>query len=158
MRSALAACAVLLVLLTAGLAFGQGAAPKPGRPAGKPTQPAASVKRFSGSIRIRQKDGTLYYDFAVKQGKVISGVCAHRQRKGVMYDIVGGWYDGERLMLLLQARGTNLKDQWFAHAHQFQRSGDFFELEHTLFGYGKTMDSGTVYQTHVIDRLEGRDE
>ncbi|MGV3720147.1 MAG: hypothetical protein ACO1SX_04480 [Actinomycetota bacterium] len=86
-----------------------------------------------------------------------TGICAHGRRKGVLYDIVGGWYDGQRLMLL-QPRGTGLKDRWFAHAHQFRRSGDFFELEHTLFGYSKTMDTGAGYQTHVIDRLEGRDE
>jgi hypothetical protein len=158
MRSPFAASVLAIALSVSGGVAGAETTPKPARPEAKGKQAAPRAKRFTGSIRIRQQGGTLYYDFEVKQGKVTTGICAHQRRNGVMYDIVGGWYDGQRLMLLLQSRGTDLKDKWFAHAHQFQRSGDFFELEHTLFGYGKTMDSGIVYQTHVIDRLERRDE
>lgn len=116
------------------------------------------VKRgpgYSGTIRIRQKNGTLYYNFVVSQGKVLSGVVAHKGRRGVLYDIVGGWYDREHLMLLMQARGNNLRDQWFAHAHQFRRTEEGFFLEHTLYGYGKTEDPSQVYMCHVIDRMDG---
>lgn len=132
--------------------FGHGVLAKPER------EGEAVPKRgpnYSGTIRIRQKNGTLYYNFVVSQGKVLSGVVAHKGRRGVLYDIVGGWYDREHLMLLMQARGNNLRDKWFAHAHQFRRTEEGFFLQHTLYGYGKTEDPSQVYMCHVIDRMDG---
>jgi hypothetical protein len=123
--------------------------------AGEDRKPAPP---FTGAMRIRQKEGTLYFDFEVRRGKVISGVCAHKGRNKVMYEIVGGWYDGERLALLLQSPGENLKDPYFSHLNQFRRTKDGFDAEHVLFGYGKTEASGVQYKPHVIDYIAEKPE
>ncbi len=113
----------------------------------------ADPRPFTGYLKIRQKDGGLFYEFTVIRGKVTSGTSAHGDQAAAKHDIVGGWYDRERLMLLLQSRGDDIGDKWSSHAHQFRRAGDGFTLEHTLYGYGKTMATREVYRPHVIDRI-----
>lgn len=113
----------------------------------------ADARPFTGFLKIRQKDGALSYEVAVIRGKVTSGIVAYGTHDDVKHDIVGGWFDRERLMLLIQSRGDDLGNPWSSHAHQFQRTADGFTLEHSLYGYGKTMATGKVYQPHVIDQM-----
>ncbi len=115
---------------------------------------AASASRpFTGYLEIRQKGGSQSYGIHVTRGKVTSGIGFHKGTDVVDSDIVGGWYDRHHLMLLIQSRAPDLHDQWAAHAHQFRQTGDGFILEHSLYGYGKTADSGEVYRPHVIETI-----
>jgi hypothetical protein len=111
------------------------------------------ARPFTGFLKIRQRNGVVYYEFTVVRGKVTSGTSGYGNPAGATHDIVGGWYDREHLMLLLQTRGEDIGDQWSCHAHQFKKSATGFTLEHTLYGYGKTMTTGEVYQPHVIDQI-----
>jgi hypothetical protein len=113
----------------------------------------AEARPFTGYLKIRQKNGSLFYEFTVLRGKVTSGIAAYGDPASPTHDIVGGWYDRDHLMLLLQSRGDDIHDKWSSHAHQFKRTPDGFTLEHTLYGYGKTMGTGEVYQPHVIDKI-----
>lgn len=108
--------------------------------------------RFTGTIKLRQKGGSLYYKFHVLRGKVVGGVTSYEGWSQARQNIVGGWYDGEHLVLMFQKSGWDIHDRWFSHVHQFRRSGDHsFKLVHTLYGFGKTMESDYgVYQPHVV--------
>jgi hypothetical protein len=113
----------------------------------------AQSRPFTGYIEIRQKGGTQSYAIHVTRGKVTSGIGFHKGTEEANCDIVGGWYDRHRLMLLIQSRSPDIQDPWAAHAHQFVRTGQGFLLEHTLYGYGKTAENGKVYRPHVIERI-----
>jgi hypothetical protein len=120
--------------------------------AAEPERTTPSSSPFTGSMRVRQKGGDLYYDFEVRHGKVLSGVCAFRNRKKVMYQVVDGWYDGDRLTLMLQSTADEFAaDKFFSHMAQFRRSAEGFVLEHELFDCGKTEASGILYKAHIID-------
>jgi hypothetical protein len=86
---------------------------------------------------------------------VTTGQAAHKGIDKTLYDIVGGWYDGVHLSLLLQSPGENIGDPYFSHLNQFTRTAQGFVEEHTLYGYGRTEADGGIYTDYAIDRLEG---
>lgn len=113
----------------------------------------AQARPFTGYIEIRQKGGTYSYAVHVTRGKVTSGAGFYKGSEETDCDIVGGWYDRHRLVLLVQSRSPDIHDPWAAHAHQFVRKGRGFLLEHSLYGYGKTAENGHVYRPHVIEKI-----
>jgi hypothetical protein len=114
-------------------------------------QSAPAVERFTGSLTVRQKGGGLYYKIYVVDGEVIGGYDAWRGNATHYHRLAGGWFDGARLALLVQSTRHDFDDKWFSHAHHFEREGDELVLKHTLYGFGKTTDTGEVYAPHVIE-------
>lgn len=114
-------------------------------------QTIAPEKRFTGSLSVRQKNGSLYYKIYVIDGEVVGGFDAWRGNATHYHRIAGGWFDGERLVLLVQSTQHDFHDKWFSHAHHFEKHGDEFVLKHTLYGFGKTTKTGEVYAPHVIE-------
>ena len=102
---------------------------------------------------MRQKGGSLYYKIYIVRGEVIGGYDTWRGRSTHHHRIVGGWYDGERMVLLIQSTQSNFGNKWYSHAHHFEKQGDQLVIKHTLYGFGKTIDSGEVYQPHIIDEV-----
>ena len=118
------------------------------------TEPKTESQPFTGSLVVRQKNANLYYQIYVVKGKVIGGYDTWRGYKTKYHEIVGGWYDGERMVLLIQSTQNDLGDKWYSQSHHFVRQGDEFTIQHTLYGFGKTIDSGEVYQPHTIDEVQ----
>lgn len=116
-------------------------------------KPAAETKPFTGSIKLRQKDATLYYKIYLVRGKVIGGYDTWEGLSKHYHQIVGGWYDGRRLVLLVQSTEPEQGDKWFSHEHHFEREGDKMVIKHSLYGFGKTLATGEVYTPHVIDAM-----
>jgi hypothetical protein len=137
----------LAVLIPAGLLSG------PSLPAVRAGDSSSSTKPFTGSLTVRQKAGSLYYKVFVLRGSVIGGYDTWKGRATHYYQIVGGWYDSQRMTLLLQSTRNDLGDKWYSHAHQFEKEGNQFILKHTLYGFGKTLATGEVYKPHVIEEI-----
>lgn len=114
---------------------------------------ASSSDRFTGSLTVRQKGASLHYKIYIVRGAVIGGYDTWRGRSTHYHRIVGGWYDGERMVLLIQSTQDDFGDKWYSHAHHFEKKGDEFVIKHTLYGFGKTIDSGEVYTPHTIDEV-----
>lgn len=148
--ASLAETVLSVLLFTAFLAM-------PSLPGARGQQPldggqiASPEKRFTGSLTVRQKDGSLYYKIYVINGEVIGGYDAWRGNATHYHRLVGGWFDGKRLALLVQSTQHDLPDKWFSHAHHFEKDGDELVLKHTLYGFGKTTETGEVYTPHVIE-------
>jgi hypothetical protein len=109
------------------------------------------AKPFTGVLTIRQKDGSLYYKVYFVEGRAIGGFDSWQGHSKPYHRVVGGWYDGERMTLLMQSTQNDLDDKWFSHAHHFRKEGEGFVIEQSLYGDGKTIDSGEVYQPHVLE-------
>lgn len=118
-----------------------------------PDDDAPSSDRFTGSLTVRQKGASLYYKIYIVRGIVIGGYETWRGRSTHYHRIVGGWYDGERMVLLIQSAQNDFGDKWYSHAHHFEKQGDQFVIKHTLYGFGKTIETGEVYTPHTIDEI-----
>lgn len=113
----------------------------------------SSQARFTGSLTVRQKNGSLYYKIYVLRGTVIGGYDTWRGSSTHYHRIVGGWYDGDRMVLLIQSTQDDLGDKWYSHSHHFEKKDDQLVITHSLYGFGKTIDSGEVYRPHTIDDI-----
>lgn len=121
-----------------------------------PAQSATAVlsgEGFTGSLTVRQQGGSLYYQVYVVEGTVIGGYDTWRGLSTKYHRIVGGWYDGDRMVLLIQSTQDDLGDKWYSHAHHFEKKDDRFVITHSLYGFGTTIDSGEVYTPHTIDEI-----
>ncbi len=123
-----------------------------GRPSTNPDG-STPTKPFTGYLKIRQQNGSLTYDINVLRGKVVSGIESHRGSDAVTSDIVGGWFNRDRLVLMIQGRNLDINGDWAAHLHQFRRTEDGFVIDHSLLGYGKSDENYAVYRPHTIDRM-----
>ena len=145
-----------MILMSATLCLSTFAAKINGQSGNQPsssTNAASASERFTGSLTVRQKGGSLYYKIFVVRGSVIGGYDTWRGSSTHYHRIVGGWYDGERMMLLVQSTQDDFGDKWYSHAHQFEKEGDEFVITHSLYGFGKTIGSGEVYTPHAIDEI-----
>ena len=88
------------------------------------TNPDGSTptKPFTGYLKIRQQNGSLTYEINILRGKVVSGIESHRGSDAVTSDIVGGWFNRDRLVLMIQSRNHDINGDWAAHLHQFRRT------------------------------------
>ena len=148
----------LLMLTTAMFVLFLPTVPAHGQPTGhephvaaKPMASPETSSPFTGTLTVRQKGGSLYYQIYVVRGAVIGGYDTWRDHSTHFHRIVGGWYDGKRMVLLIQSTQGDLEDQWFSHTHHFEKEGDQFIIKQSLYGFGKTIDSGEVYVPHIID-------
>jgi hypothetical protein len=114
--------------------------------------PPAPTGRFTGVVVLRQQDGTLYYKVFVVRSRVIGGFQRWQGLDEPHHDIVGGWYRGNRLTLLLQSAQDDVDDRWFSHVHQFEREADQFVVRHTLSGFGHGFRADDVHTPHVVDQ------
>jgi hypothetical protein len=146
----------LLVAATLGLGLAALAAVAP-RPA-RAIDPPAPTGRFTGVLVLRQQDGTLYYKVFVVRSRVIGGFQRWQGVDEPHHDIVGGWYRGNRLALLLQSAQDDVDDRWFSHVHQFEREADQFVVRHTLSGFGHGFSPDDVYTPHVVDEHKALSE
>ena len=146
--------AMLLISAFVAKASGQlpGNEPSSGVESALPPNAAAS-DRFTGSLTVRQENGSLYYKIYVVRGTVIGGYDTWRGSSTHYHRIVGGWYDGQRMALLIQSPRNDLGDKWYSHAHHFEKQGDQLVIKHTLYGFGKAIDSGEVYTPHTIEEI-----
>ena len=144
--------AMLVLLLPAVPAYGQPTGHEP-HVATKPMASPESSAPFTGTLTVRQKGGSLYYQIYVVHGAVIGGYDTWQGRSTHFHRIVGGWYDGKRMVLLIQSTQGDLEDPWFSHTHHFEKEGDQFVIKQSLYGFGKTIDSGEVYVPHIVDTI-----
>ncbi len=119
----------------------------------RPAPPSGTAKPFTGYLKIRQQNGTLTYEINVLRGKVVSGIETYLGSDAVTSDIVGGWFDRDRLVLMIQARDPDITKDGAANLHQFRRTEDGFTIDHSLLGYGKSDENHPVYRPHTIDRM-----
>lgn len=94
---------------------------------------------FSGSITFREQGGQDTYEVHVNSGKVISGWAGSKGNP--KYQIVGGWFDGERLVFLYQKVGMDISSRWFSGARHMRKKGNAFYIEYDLSGYKQIMTS-----------------
>lgn len=120
----------------------------------KPPVGPQQFEPFTGVMMIRQEGGQLYYKVFLSKGEVIGGFEGFGERETQYHRIVGGWYDGQHLSLLMQSTAHNWGDKWFSHCHQFLRNGDKLTLRHTLYGFGRTLELGGVHTPHTLDQME----
>ena len=106
---------------------------------------------FSGSIKFREQGGKDTYEVIVNQGRVISGWCGSEGNP--RYRIVGGWYDGSRLVFLYQNVGNDINNRWFSGARHLRREGRNFILEYDLSGFKQVLTSHPV--PYVIVEQKG---
>lgn len=103
---------------------------------------AALAGGFSGSITFREKGGQDTYEVHVNSGKIVSGWAGSRGNP--RYQIVGGWYDGERMVFLYQQIGNDITNRWYAGARHMRKRGNNFYLEYDLSGYKQVLTSHRV--------------
>jgi len=120
----------------------------------KPPAEPQQFEPFTGVMMVRQEGGQLYYKIFLSKGEVIGGFEGFGQHETQYHRVVGGWYDGIHLSLLMQSTAHNWGDKWFSHCHQFLRKGDKLELRHTLYGFGRTLELGGVHTPHIVEQLE----
>ncbi|EKV30389.1 hypothetical protein C882_4348 [Caenispirillum salinarum AK4] len=111
----------------------------------------ASASGPTGSIMYKEQGGNDTYQVFIQNGKVISGWAGGEGEP--RYAIVGGWYDGTRLVVVLQGNGFNTDSQWFTHVIHMRRDGRKLWLELAAYGYGKTKTSKPV--PYVITQTSG---
>ncbi len=97
---------------------------------------------FSGSITFREKGGKDTYEVHVNSGKIVSGWAGSKGNP--RYQIVGGWYDGSRMVFLYQHVGNDIKNRWFAGARHMRKKGNKFYLEYDLSGYKQVLTNHNV--------------
>jgi hypothetical protein len=95
----------------------------------------------------------LYYLVTVAKGRVVSGYVTFTTEKEAVGDVVGGWYDGGRLVLMVQLKGDKIDDPFFSHIHHFKIDGRNATLEHSLMGYGTTLKDKNLYRPHIVDEV-----
>lgn len=97
---------------------------------------------FSGSITFKEKGGKDTYEVHVNNGKIVSGWAGSRGNP--RSQIVGGWYDGKRMVFLYQRVGNDISNRWFSGARHMRKKGNKFYLEYDLSGYKQVLTSHHV--------------
>ncbi len=97
---------------------------------------------FSGSITFREKGGKDIYEVHVNSGKIVSGWAGSRSNP--RSQIVGGWYDGSRMVFLYQRVGNDISNRWFSGARHMRKKGNSFYLEYDLSGYKQVLTDHRV--------------
>ena len=92
-----------------------------------------SALAFSGSITFVEHGGKDTYQVFIKDGKVISGWVGTPEDP--RYAIVGGWYDGKRLVYLYQKNGSDIGNRWYSGARHLERSGNKLIMKYDLSGF-----------------------
>jgi hypothetical protein len=92
---------------------------------------------FSGTITFREQGGKDTYEVHVNSGKIVSGWAG--SQGDPRFQIVGGWYDGRRMVFLYQQVGNDISGRWFAGARHMRKQGNKFYLEYDLSGYKQVL-------------------
>ena len=108
---------------------------------------AGSVHAFTGTLKFRSGNDT--YQVFVDRGKIVSGWAGSEGHP--KYAIVGGWYDGKRLVFMLQANSFDIKDKWFSHVVHAERQGNELWLKKALYGFNQWKDSKPIPYILISD-------
>lgn len=100
---------------------------------------SSSALAFTGTIKFRERGGNDTYQVFVDRGKIISGWAG--AEGSPKYAIVGGWYDGSRMVFMLQANSFDIENQWFSHVVHVERRGNELWLRKALYGFNQTKES-----------------
>ena len=103
---------------------------------------SSQVYAYTGSIKFREQGGKDTYQIFVQNGKIVSGWAGNEGNP--RYAILGGWYDGSKMAILMQQNGSDISNQYYSYAFHLRRSGNKLWFEYGLYGFKKTKTSKSV--------------
>jgi hypothetical protein len=113
---------------------------------------SANVFAYTGSIKFREQGGQDTYQIFVQNGKIVSGWAGNEGNP--RYAILGGWYDGSKMVILMQQNGSDISNEYYSYAFHLKRTDNKLWFEYGLYGFKKTKTSKNVPFV-IIDESRG---